>query len=61
MCLNDGDLVFESELNRFDLKNYDLIHSVSPVIAHPEIPIGVYRVIFKNGIPIDSWIQPIQS
>lgn len=61
MSMKDGDLVFESELNLFDLKNHELIHSASPAIAQPEIKIGVYRVIFKNGIPIDSWIQPIQN
>lgn len=61
MCLKDGDLVFESDLNRFDLKNSELTHAPSPVIAHTEKPIGIYRVIFKNGIPIDSWIQPIQN
>lgn len=61
MCLKDGDLVFESELNRFDLKNSELTYTPSPVIAHTEQPIGIYRIIFKNGIPIDSWIQPIQN
>lgn len=61
MIMKDGDLIFESELNLFDLKNHELIHSASSVIAQPEIPIGVYRVIFKNGIPIDSWIQPIKN
>lgn len=61
MCLKDGDLVFESELDRFDLKNNEVTHTPSPVIAHAEKPIGIYRIIFKNGIPIDSWIQPIQN
>jgi hypothetical protein len=61
MNLKHGDLVFEAELNRFDLKNREFTHSISPIIANPENPIGVYRIIFKNGIPIDSWIQPIQN
>lgn len=60
MCLKDGDLVFESELDRFDLKNNEFTNTPSPVIAYADKPIGIYRIIFKNGIPIDSWIQPIQ-
>lgn len=61
MSMKDGDLVFESELNRFDLKNNELTHTPSTVISHAEKPIGIYRIIFKKGIPIDSWIQPIQK
>ncbi len=61
MSMKDGDLVFKSELNRFDLKDSELTHTPSPVIAHAEKPIGIYRIIFKNGTPIDSWIQPIQN
>lgn len=61
MSMKDGDLIFESELDRFDLKNNELTHTPSPVIAHAEKLIGIYRIIFKNGIPIDFWIQPIQN
>lgn len=53
----DGDLVYESDLNDFDLREDVFSAEVSPVIKLQEHPIGVYRVLRKGGIPVSGFIE----
>lgn len=55
----DGDVVFESDLNSFDIKPIENLRCFSPFIEKPDEPIGIYRVIYKNGLPLYSFIEPI--
>lgn len=59
MQKQDGDLIYESDLNCFDLKEDDLSAIASPVIKQRDNPIGIYRVIYKNGLQISSYVEKL--
>ncbi|HAT2282266.1 TPA: hypothetical protein SBQ34_005004 [Raoultella ornithinolytica] len=59
MSFNNGDLVYEKDLGDFDLRSSSIGEELSPVIAQPDKPVGIYREIKKNGLVVQYWIEPI--
>lgn len=61
MSLKDGDLLYERDLDGFDLRSSKLGEKPSSVITNLDKPIGIYRAIYKNGLVVQSWVQPIEN
>lgn len=56
MTKNDGDFVYELDLNDFDLRQHSL-DIETPVRIEHETPIGRIRHVYKNGIPICRYME----
>lgn len=60
MIFKDNQVIYESDLNDFDLHDRRIDSSEQAHIKDPDKPIGIYRAIYKNGIEVTHWIQPIK-